>query len=478
MIKVLLNLGTKDSHEDYLNNRIKVSNYVALLLLIIAAAYSGFTYFQFPEITIIPVLGVSMVTIGLFLNSGGLHGIYRTILAMMPMLLSASYQSYLVPEEGEPISASMMLMLSFALVPFVMFHAKEKYYLIGLGIFNFLVITTVPLQFGLLESDTIADEQFRKGFMFYFTAGTAGLLAFISLAVLSRVNYNSEQKSEQLLKEAAENSNRMMEKEKQLQQNLEQLEKAQEEDQLRTWASNGFAKFGAILRQQNDLSEQMDALVAEMAKYLNMNQAAIYIHEREGDEQKIVLQATYAYGRKKYKEQSFIPGEGLVGQCFLEKDYIYLREVPNGYTSITSGLGEATPSEILIVPLMTNEEVEGVIEFASFDRIAEYKIDFLMKLGSDIAASVKSMKINTMTRRLLEESRENEEQMRSQEEEMRQNMEELAATQEEMQRKEQSYIEEIDRLKDELVKTNQKLEQLKSSGGTGKFFNEGLISHN
>ena len=115
---------------------------------------------------------------------------------------------------------------------------------------------------------------------------------------------------------------------------------------------------------------------------------------------------------------------------------------------------ESTPNEVLIVPLIVNEEVEGVFEFASFNKFQDYQIHFLEQLGETLAAFINVNRINERTKILLEESQQQAEEMKSQEEEMRQNMEELSATQEEMGRKEQEYLNQIEELEKELSLLN------------------------
>jgi PAS domain S-box-containing protein len=214
------------------------------------------------------------------------------------------------------------------------------------------------------------------------------------------------------------------------------LARVAEEDQKRNWSTEGLAKFGDILRRNNDNLEKLsDDIIRSLVTYMGCNQGGIYIIDdgQEGDPF-MTLMACYAWDKKKYVDQKIHKGEGLAGQVWQELDIIYLTEVPDNYIKITSGLGDANPKSVLIVPLKVNEEIYGVVEIASFRIFLDHEIEFVQKIAESIASTVSSVKINAKTQSLLEESQEMTEQMRSQEEEMRQNMEELQATQEEMQR--------------------------------------------
>jgi PAS domain S-box-containing protein len=214
------------------------------------------------------------------------------------------------------------------------------------------------------------------------------------------------------------------------------LSRVAEEDKMRNWATEGMAKFGEILRTNtNDLSKLADEIILNLVKYLKANQGAIYIIDDEsGDETTMSMKACYAWDKKKYLNHQIHKGEGLAGQAWQEGDTIYLTEVPQSYIKITSGLGDANPTSVLIVPLKVNDQIFGVVEIASFSAFRDFEIEFVQKIAESIASTISSVKINARTQRLLEESQEMTEQMRAQEEEMRQNMEELQATQEEMQR--------------------------------------------
>jgi len=214
------------------------------------------------------------------------------------------------------------------------------------------------------------------------------------------------------------------------------LSRVAEDDAKRNWATEGLAKFGEILRSNtNDLEKLADEIIVNLVKYLKANQGALYIMDDEGgDEPTMSMKACYAWDKKKFIDHKIHKGEGLAGQAWQEGDTVYLTEVPQNYIKISSGLGDANPTAILIVPLKVNEQIFGVVEIASFNTFADYEMEFVQKIAESIASTISSVKINARTQRLLEESQEMTEQMRAQEEEMRQNMEELQATQEEMQR--------------------------------------------
>ena len=128
-------------------------------------------------------------------------------------------------------------------------------------------------------------------------------------------------------------------------------------------------------------------------------------------------------------------GEGLAGQAWIEKDLLFITDIPDSYIEIASGLGKANPRNIIIAPLIFNSEVYGVIELASFNLFEQYQVDFIKRLSDSIASTISASRVNQRTKQLLQESQEKGQELQSREEEMRQNMEELQATQEEMRRK-------------------------------------------
>lgn len=215
------------------------------------------------------------------------------------------------------------------------------------------------------------------------------------------------------------------------------LKNVAEEEAIRMWANEGISIVSEILRKNNnDLKTLCQQLISQLVKYMKANQGAIYLVEKEADASKYLqLWACYAYNKQKHHSHKVMLGEGLIGQCVLEKEPIYLTVVPENYIKITSGLGDACPTCLIIVPLLHTDDVHGVIELAFFNKLTASEIDFLTRLSENIASSIVSSKTNEVTKGLLGETQKLADEMKSQEEELRQNSEELLAIQEELNRK-------------------------------------------
>jgi PAS domain S-box-containing protein len=218
----------------------------------------------------------------------------------------------------------------------------------------------------------------------------------------------------------------------------DKLRQNAEEDKKRNWTTTGLAQIGDILRiSTRTTNELFDNIIKFVVNYTKSNQGGLFLLNDENESEKFLeLVACYAFERKKFLNKKVDIGEGLVGQCFVEGERIYLLEVPTEYITITSGLGGAAPGALLLVPLKVNEKLFGVLELASFSPYEEHEIELVEKLSESIAATISSVRVSESTRILLEKTQQQAEEMRAQEEEMRQNMEELEATQEEMRRKE------------------------------------------
>jgi hypothetical protein len=372
---------------------------------------------------------------------------------LAPALTVAIYQIGIVPEGGTFMPSSAVMTLACGVLPFVTFDLKERLPLAFSVICCYIFLISPRALSGWLETG-LDDTAVRHSSMQEFSITISYAILCWAVYSLNKTNRRAIEQTNSLMEEGKRRNEEIEAQKQEMQRHLASLEEARLEEEKRNWAAQGYSEFGVILRQTEDLSELYDRLISKLVKYIGANQGGMYVAEGKGKEIKLELKSCFAYERKKFVDKVIEPGQGLVGQCFLEKQSTYLTRVPNGYTHITSGLGDATPGALVLIPLKHNGVVEGVVEIASFKPLEEYIIAFLEKLGEDIAASLNIVKMNALTRSLLADAQQQAEEMRAQEEEMRQNMEELAATQEEMERKEQEYIRQIESLKKEMDHTS------------------------
>ncbi len=168
-----------------------------------------------------------------------------------------------------------------------------------------------------------------------------------------------------------------------------EMEKRRKLDEQQNWASRGLAKFGELLRDIDQQTEEISNLfIRELVKYTEMEAGGFFVRKESGGVTVYSMLGAWAFDREKKMKKDFMPGEGLVGRCALEKQRIVITDVPEDYIRIRSGMGEDLPSTLILVPVVLDDEVLGVIELATFSIVKPYKIDFLAKLGISIATSV------------------------------------------------------------------------------------------
>ncbi|MFC2116472.1 PAS domain-containing protein, partial [Bacteroidota bacterium] len=227
-----------------------------------------------------------------------------------------------------------------------------------------------------------------------------------------------------------------------LKQNIGDQQDRKMEDDQRNWVSEGHAKFGEILRGSFENMEDLSYnIINYLVNYLNANQGGFYLVEQEeGQDKYFDLKASFAYDRKKFADKRIEWGEGLIGTCALEQQSIHMTDLPDGYLEITSGLGMATPDNLLIVPLIVQDDVLGIIELASFNAFHDFEIGFVESIAESTANTLSSLRSNIRTSLLLKESQSQAEVLAQQEDIMRQSMEQLKETQEQAAQQAEKFI--------------------------------------
>ncbi len=192
------------------------------------------------------------------------------------------------------------------------------------------------------------------------------------------------------------------------------------------WLKTNLAKFSRMLQGQKDLLTVGRLILSELAPVVGAQQGVFYTMDTaKNDEPMLKLLASYAYKERKNIDNRFKLGEGLVGQCALEKEKILLTAVPTDYIKITSGLGEAKPANIIVLPIVFEGQVKAVMELASFDRFNPTHEQFLDQLTESIGIVLNTIEANMRTEDLLKQSQSLARELQSQQEELQQTNAEL-----------------------------------------------------
>jgi methyl-accepting chemotaxis protein len=179
----------------------------------------------------------------------------------------------------------------------------------------------------------------------------------------------------------------------------------EEENRRMSWLQNGITQINEILREFSISIETLsDEVIKFLVKYTEAIQGGFYLVEEKEGEEIISLKSAYAYDRKKEISAEIQVGEGLVGRAVKERRTVNIENLPEGYLMVRSGLGDKSPDNLVIVPLIFEENVLGAIELAGFHKFDEFKVDFLNQIAVRISSSVSVMLKNLETEKLLKES--------------------------------------------------------------------------
>jgi hypothetical protein len=235
---------------------------------------------------------------------------------------------------------------------------------------------------------------------------------------------------------------------------IRNLRETTEKNNAQDWLKTNLAKFTRLLQGQRDLVTMSRTILSELAPVVEAQHGVFYVNEGNG-EPDLRLLASYAYTERKHLANRFKAGEGLVGQCALERVPIVVADVPDDYVQISSGLGEARPLSIVVLPVQFEGDIKAVIELASFHRFSEIQLSFLNQLTESIGIVLNTIAAMTRTEELLKQSQSLTNELTTRQGELS----ETNARLEQQARSLQSSEERLRQQQDELQQTNEELEQ-------------------
>ncbi|HUM65403.1 MAG TPA: ATP-binding protein, partial [Chitinophagaceae bacterium] len=220
-------------------------------------------------------------------------------------------------------------------------------------------------------------------------------------------------------------------------QMIANLKQTTQKNQEQDWLKSNLAKFTQMLQGQKDLNTVTRRILSELAQVVNAQKGMFYILEQDdvSKEPKLKLFAAYAYGDEVKASKEFSLGEGLVGQCALEKQRILLTNVPKNYLKIGSGLGKSSPVNLVVLPVLFEKEIKAVIELASFETFTDIHLDVLSQLTESIGIVLNTIEANTRTESLLVQSQSLADELRRTNEELQDKAHLLVKQKEEVEAK-------------------------------------------
>ncbi len=208
-------------------------------------------------------------------------------------------------------------------------------------------------------------------------------------------------------------------------------------NQEQDWLKSNLAKFTQMLQGQKDLNTVTRRILSELAQVADAQLGMFYILEQDENEQnqKLKLFSAYAFNEEQNIQKEFGLGQGLVGQCAVEKERILLTNVPSNYLKIGSGLGESLPVSVVVLPVLFENQIKAVIELASFGEFSETHLDFLSQLTESIGIVLNTIEANTRTEELLAQSQSLTDELRITNEELQDKAHLLAKQKQEVEAK-------------------------------------------
>jgi CheY-like chemotaxis protein/HAMP domain-containing protein len=185
---------------------------------------------------------------------------------------------------------------------------------------------------------------------------------------------------------------------------IRNLKETTQKNAQQDWLKTNLARFTRLLQGQRDLEAVTALILSELAPLVSAHHGMFYMMDSRDSDSRLRMAASYGYRPGGEFSTSFLPGEGLVGQCALEKQRVWLTNVPRDYITVSSGLGAAPPTNIVVLPILFEQQVKAVIEIASLDRFTETHLSFLDQLMESIGVVLNTIEANSRTESLLTQS--------------------------------------------------------------------------
>jgi PAS domain S-box-containing protein len=429
-MKKIIEFGISPTTPNNIAERVRLANKICLLLLFTNIGYIYLGFKTANELLYFIVLAYVFILSTLIFNYFKQINFGRFLLSIYPSVV-CGLAGAILSSASAPVSyATFALVVSGCIFPFIMFSYSEKKYIF----LSFLICCSMVLGFNTLNSyfefDSIPYAAFLSNELNFFTVVICLVVIFFCLNFLLNAEKKIASDNFSLVNDFNEKNMAFEKSEADLKNYIEQFKEAKIFEEQINWQNVGITKLAEVIRENNGKEEIFKNVLNFIARYTNSLKGLLYIYSH--GKNILLYGAGYGVPRKEGVNHNLHLGEGLAGQCLKEKDIIHLTEIPEDFVKIDSGLGDAIPKTVMLLPIKNDNSIEGVLELAFFNELKPHEIEFLKKVSEILSTVIFNEKNNRRSTKMMEQLHASNSEIKAQEEELRQNLEELHATQEEM----------------------------------------------
>src|SRR5918992_1691510 len=214
--------------------------------------------------------------------------------------------------------------------------------------------------------------------------------------------------------------------------NLRETTRANQEQD---WLKSNLARIGGLMQGHRDLLQVAQLIMSELTPTVSAHYGAFYLAQPVDGEVELILKAGYGFGRGAKEAVRFRLGESLVGQAALERRTILITGAPGDYVKISSRLGESSPVNVIVIPILFEDQVLGAIELASFNRFSDIHLAFFSQFAETIGVTINAILANSRTEALLAESQRLTQELQERSDELQRGQAELRRSNAELEDK-------------------------------------------
>lgn len=432
ILKTYFQLGINDEQPQWLNKKVYIGNVLNVLLFGMGSAFAILSTLISEHLVYSALIGLSIIVLSVILTRFKQHTVSRIITALFPVTLGCLYTAILSSADDPNVGNWATIRFVFIALPILLFDLRHERLLfavvalLGIGIYQSYDWINPLLEFGI--DDTLA----REGWFGEFANWGAIICIFGLLITLAAANLQSENSVSKILEEANQRNEHLKASEEELNSKIEELAAKQELEERNKWISDGLAKFSALFREhEEDLDQLAKSTLSELVTYLKAEQGMLFILNQDANNPQLEPKAAWKPTDRDAMKHFICKGEGMVGQCWMDGEEIYLNNIPKKYIGQQADLNDSSTASVLIAPIKVNDQVQGVVELAVLRELSAHERELVQKLSEVLGITITSVKNHQNTSKLLQDAEEMSEQLLAQEEEMRQTAEDIQASHEE-----------------------------------------------